>query len=222
MMNALADKTKMESLRDVDLGNVRGKFKIENGFLEVSPIPLKIGQVNLVIGGRQSLSGALAYTVDIDAPSGALGQSAFSALSNLSGGAIKTSDRVQVNLLVGGTTQKPSITGGEGGTGSEIKDQLTEAAENKLKDQLGTDVNLDKDSLKAQVKNVTQQAKDSLKNVANQTKKDVEDSLKNALNKEAEDLKQQVKDGVSGELKGTLDDLKDKFGFPKKKNKKNN
>jgi hypothetical protein len=220
VMNALADKTKIDALRTVDLGNIRGNFKIENGFLEVSPIALKIGNVNLTIGGKQSLTGELAYLVNLDAPSGTLGQSAFTALSNLSGNAIKASERVTVNLLVGGTAQKPTIQGGDGGTGSEVKDQLTEAAEDKLKDKLGTDVNLEKDSLKAQVKDATQKAKDSLKNVANQTQKALQDSLKNALSNETKEVKDKIKDGVKEDLKGTLDDLKNKFGIPKKKKKK--
>ena len=226
LMNSLADKTKIESLRSIDLSNIKGKFKIENGFLEISPILLKIKDISLTISGKQNLSGNLNYNVDIDAPSGALGQSAFSALSNLSGGAIKTSERVQVNLLVGGTTQKPQISGGGGGTGDLVKDQLTELAEDKIKDKVGADINLEKDSLKSQAGKIVQGAKDSLKNVVKQTGDNLKDSLTNKISDEKDNLKnkigEELKEGVSEDLKGTLDNLKDKFGFPKKKKKKNN
>lgn len=229
MMNALASKTNLQSLSKVDLNDVKGKFKIENGFLEISPINLKVKDIIMTLEGRQNLAGNLAYKVNIDAPPGTLGNAAFSALSSFSGGAIKASERVNVNLLIGGTVQEPKISGAGGGTGDEVKDQLTDLAEDKLSDKLGTDVNLNKDSLKSQVADLKNEVKDSVKSALNNTLNQAKDSLLNNVtsgkskDEIADELKKGIGDGTGGEtveeLKGKLDDLKDKFGFPKKKKK---
>ncbi|MEZ4826898.1 MAG: AsmA-like C-terminal region-containing protein [Bacteroidia bacterium] len=222
-MNALAEKTNIKALSKMDLRDLEGKFKIENGFLEISPINLKVKDIVVTMSGKQNIAGDLNYDLAIDAPSGSIGTSAFTALSNLSGGAIKTSERVNVNLKLGGTTLSPKITGAGGGTGDEIGNQLTDLAEDKISDKLGTDVQLNKDSIKSQISDLKKEAKDSLKSVVNQTANQVKDSLLNAVTngKTKEDLANELKEGIktqTGEdLKGTLNDLKDKFGFPKKK-----
>ncbi|MDX2249282.1 MAG: AsmA-like C-terminal region-containing protein [Bacteroidia bacterium] len=226
-MNALAEKTNLQVLSKLDLKEVQGKFKIENGFLEISPIDLKVKDILFTIGGRQNLTGNLDYEVKIDAPPGAIGNAAFSALSNLSGGAVKASERVNVNLKLRGTVTEPKVSGAGGGTGDEVGEQLTELAEDKISEKLGTDVQLNKDSIKSQISDLKKEAKDSLKSVATKTAQQVKDSLLNAATsgKTKEELAKELKEGIgdgiksqTGEdLKGTLNDLKDKFGFPKKK-----
>ncbi|MEZ4772818.1 MAG: AsmA-like C-terminal region-containing protein [Bacteroidia bacterium] len=222
-MNALAEKTNLKALSKMDLKDLQGKFKIENGFLEISPLNLKVQDILLTLSGRQNLTGNLDYDVQIDAPSGAIGNAAFSALSNLSGGAIKASERVNVNLKLGGTIEAPKISGAGGGTGDEVGNQLTNLAEDKLSEKIGTDVQLNKDSIKSQISDIKKEAKDSLKSVVNQTANQVKDSLLNSVTngktKEelAKELKEGIGEGAGEDLKGKLDDLKDKFGFPKKK-----
>ncbi|MFK7925742.1 MAG: AsmA-like C-terminal region-containing protein [Bacteroidia bacterium] len=225
MFTALADKTKLNALRNFNFKDVQGKFEIEDGFLIVAPIVLEYQGIKLNLSGRQSLAGNLDYKVTIDAPSGSVGAQAFQALGNLSGGAIQTNDRVVVNLLVGGTSKAPKISGAGGGTGDAVKDQALDIAENKLKEQTGLDVELNKDSLKAQAELAKQQAIDSARRAVESAKQQVKDSLQRVADdakKEAEKAledkaREQLGDSVVNKLKG----LKDKFGFPKKKKDKN-
>ncbi|MEL6592536.1 MAG: AsmA-like C-terminal region-containing protein, partial [Bacteroidota bacterium] len=223
LFTTLADKTKLNALREFSFDDVTGKFEIQDGFLIVAPIDLEYQGIKLNISGRQSLAGNLDYKVTIDAPSGSVGAQAFQALGQLSGGAVQSSDRVVVNLLVGGTSKAPSISGAGGGTGDAIKDQLVEEAEDKLKDQLGVDVQLNQDSLRAQAEAAKQQAADSARRALEQAKQQAKDSLQRVADeakKEAEQaLEDKAREQLGDSVVNKLKDLKDKFGFPKKKKK---
>ena len=224
IMNAIAEKTKIQSISKLDLSGVAAQFEIKEGYVQVKPFDLNIKDIKLRIGGRQYISGKIDYEVDIDAPSGSIGDAAFSALSNLSGTNIPTSDRIQVNLLVGGTATDPKISGGSGGTGSQIKQQAKQVAEDKLNEKLGTDVKLNKDSLKNQANEIKQQTQDSLKKVAEAAKQRAKDSIDAAVEKAkreaAKKAEEKAKEVLGDEATDALKNLKDKFGFPKKKKKK--
>ncbi|MEL6851728.1 MAG: AsmA-like C-terminal region-containing protein, partial [Bacteroidota bacterium] len=224
IMSALAEKTKINELKEADLSDLSGQFEIKDGFILISPLEIDIKGIKLTIGGRQNLAGKLDYDVTVDAPSGSIGNAAFSALSNLSGGGIKASERVVVNLLVGGTLDEPQISGGAGGTGDALKDQATALAEDKLKEQLGSEIELEKDSLKQQVDNLKNQVEDSVKQVIADKKTEAKDSLnqltEKAKQEAAQKLEEEAKKRLGDDATEALKSLKDKFGFPKKKKKK--
>ena len=230
MMASLSTKTKIGSLGSLNLANATGKFAIQDGFLIISPMDLKAGDITLTIGGRQNLAGNLDYSILVDAPSGKLDQAAVGALSNLTGIGLQTGDRIQVNLKVGGTHKNPSISGGSGGTGSELKNQLTESAEEELEKRLGTNVELDKDSIKQQISETKEQLKDTIQTVVAETKEQVKDTVQALVEEKKEEIKSEVSSQVGDKVeevigedaKDQLDQLKEKFGLPKlgKKKKK--
>ncbi|MEM7367527.1 MAG: AsmA-like C-terminal region-containing protein [Bacteroidota bacterium] len=224
MLSSLSEKTKIESLGTLNLADASGKFEIRDGFLIVSPIDLKAGDVVMTIGGQQSLAGNLDYLVSLDAPSGKLDQAAIGALSNLTGAGLTTGDRLKINLTVGGTHSSPKISGGSGGTGDQLKDQLTETAEQKLEQQLGTDVELNKDSLTSQLTETKEEVKDSIKELVEDTKAQAKDTLQALVDDKKEEVKDEISkevgDVLGDEAKSQLEELKNKFGLPKRKKKK--
>lgn len=227
MFSAISSKTSITDLIPIDLNDLRGSFKIEDGFLIISPLNFPIKDIKLSLAGKQNLAGAMNYTFQIDAPNGQLSQQAISSLSSLSGVAITTSDRLIVNMTIGGTVSNPTISGAGGGTGAEIKGQVTQAAEDKLNDQLNTDLSLNQDSLKQQARQTSQQAKDSLKAIAQQTQQAVQDSIDQALQQAKSEAKTQAKQAADDALddligedpQKKLDALKSKLPFSKKKKK---
>ena len=225
LMNAVAEKTKLSSISKINLEKVAAQFQIKDGYIELKPFDILLPQdIKLTLGGRQNITGEMDYRLAIDAPPGSLGNAAFGALSNLSGGAIKASERVQVNLRVGGNTEAPVVSGGGGGTGDQIKNQATDLAEDQLQKSLGTEVQLEKDSLKKQAEELSEAAKDSAKKVVEQAKQQAQDTVKKVVDKATEEAKnaaeEKVKETIGDEATETLKNLKDKFGFPKKKKKK--
>ncbi len=221
LTSAIASKTNISALSSWDLKDIKGVFRIEDGKLHFDPIDIKLGDVVLNLGGAQSLQGDIRYTLGIDAPSGSLGQAAFQSLSSLTGTTINPGERVQVNLLVTGTGKDPKISASGGGTASVLEDQAKQALENRLNDQLGTDISLNRDSLRVQADQMRQRTEDSLRAVALQAKQQVQDSLKSLADSarvEAQRaLEEELKNQVGDEVNDKLKDLKDKIKLPKRK-----
>ncbi len=213
MLSAIEENVKLAQLTPIDLKDIQGSFRVEEGFLIIAPIDFQVKQTQLTLEGRQSLAGALDYQVKVDAPSGAVDQAAVAALSNLTRTQLQNSERVTVNLAVGGTYQKPSISGGGGGTVDQLTDQLADQASQALKDQTGLDVDLNTDSLKQQAQQASQQAKDSIATLAAQTQQQVKDSLASL----AQQAKQEAERKAKEEAQKKLDDLKNRFGLPGRK-----
>ncbi|MDP5171310.1 MAG: hypothetical protein NWR72_13785 [Bacteroidia bacterium] len=215
---ALASNTNISELKTMSLKDIKGMFKVENGTLTFEPFDIKLGNMLLSLGGAQNLAGGIRYDVKIDAPAGSLGTAAFQSLGKLTGGALNPGERVEVNLIVSGTAKDPKISGAGGGTASLLKDQATSALEGELNDKLGTDISLNKDSLKAQANAAKQRAEDSLRTLANQAKQQAKDTIA-ALADSAkiraqqaleEELKKQAGEDVTEKLK----DLKEKIKLP--------
>ena len=217
LLSGISSVTKLQNLTPVDLKEVAGKFEIADGFLRIAPIDLKAGETVLTFSGSQRLTGEMDYVVQVDAPSNRVDQAATAALSRLAGTTIATGDRLQVNLRVRGTRANPQITGAGGGTGDQVKDQLTTAAEDKLNQALGTDVSLNRDSLRGQAQAIGQVASDSVKALAQEAKQQVADSLAALGDQAKETLQEEAKERVGEGAQQALDSLKAKFGWPKKK-----
>ncbi|GAB4413309.1 MAG: hypothetical protein OHK0039_20110 [Bacteroidia bacterium] len=229
LLTQLSGVTKLQALTPVDLKEMQGKFEIKDGYLRISPIDLRAGETVITLGGSQSLAGKMDYTIAIDAPSGRVDQAATQALGRLTGVALQTSDRVVVNLRAQGPWQNPRISGAGGGTADQVQDQLTQTAEDKLAEQLGTRVQLEKDSLRGQVKKTQAQIQDSIKAAAQEAARTAaqraRDSLANLAGQSGgqikEEVKQQAGEIIGQEAEETLKNLKDKFGFPTNKKNKN-
>ncbi|MEM6804448.1 MAG: AsmA-like C-terminal region-containing protein [Bacteroidota bacterium] len=232
ILSKVQEKTKLNALSagKIDIQDIIAQFEIKDGFIEVKPFNFSVQGINLRLGGKQNITGALDYSLDIDAPSGSIGNAANSALSSLSGGALKTGDRIQVNLNIGGTFQQPIVSGGQGGTIDQLKQQAADAAVDKLEDKLGvgeTGISANKDSLKQQADELAAKAKDSLNQVVENAKQQAKDSVQQVIDKTKDQAQQkaeeELKRAVGDEAAEALEKLKDKvklpFGRKKKKDK---
>lgn len=231
--NRLSEVTKIADFKEINLQKASSKFVIKDGWLEVAPFDVKTKDINLNVGGKQALSGNIDYLVKVDAPLGKGGEAAQKALSTLTGGAIQNTGRLKVDLKLGGTAQNPIITGINGGTTADIKDQAIDLAKDKaedlIKDKTGVDVPLNKDSLKNKIEDkkdeIINQAKDKaeeLKNKAEEEAKKKEEEIRKKLEEErrkkeeeirkkAEEAKKRTEDSI----KKALDKLKGNLGIPK-------
>ncbi|MEL6256328.1 MAG: AsmA-like C-terminal region-containing protein, partial [Bacteroidota bacterium] len=229
LISKVQEKTKINALNGgkIDLNDIIAQFEIKDGFIEVNPFDFNIKGIRFTLGGKQNITGALDYSLDIDAPAGSIGNAAYSALSGLTGGSLKTSERVQVNLNVGGTFQEPTVSGGSGGTVDQLKDQAADLATDKLKDKLGVGEDtpdLNKDSLKQEADKLAQQAKDSARQVVENAKEQAKDSLTNVIDKTKDQAQQkaeeELKKAVGDDAAKALEKLKDKVKLPFGRKKK--
>jgi hypothetical protein len=219
IFDLLAKVTQLDELKKLDLSGAKGWFEIANGIIEVKPFDLKTRNAVITLGGTQSLSGDLNYSLDLDMPAGKVSQAAMSSLSKLAGTSLEPSERVQMSFTVGGTVEDPKIQNARSNTANQLKDELADKASQALKDRTGVDVKVD--SVGKQLKDLQQAAKDSARLAAERAKQAAVDSAKAVLEKEKqkakEKLEEELKKQLGDDAKDKLDELKNKLKFPKKK-----
>ena len=213
-MSKISQEIKVAELAGFDLKDVKGSFSIEDGYVNIAPITLTKNDISITIGGRQNIGGDLDYQMALDIPSGQLGEAAFSAISKLAGTDIPANERMVLDFNVGGTANAPQILGLKSDLASSMKDQATDALKDKLTDKLGqeTGIQLKTDSTSL-AESIKDQAKDTLKATADKLTEQAKDSV----TKVVED---KVTEVIGEEAKDKLEELKNKFPFPKKKKKK--
>ncbi|MEQ9402236.1 MAG: AsmA-like C-terminal region-containing protein [Cyclobacteriaceae bacterium] len=186
------------SLKDVLIAT-----SIKNGRLFVEPFDLEVNGQKATVGGSNSLDGDLDYAMLMkEIPTGAIGSAVNSALSSLTGGTKLVSDKIDLNLGIGGTYEDPKIkllgsspssSGQSTGVKAAFKDQL-----NSKVDEEKAKAEAELAAKKAEAEAKAKAAADSLKVVAAAKKKAAEEAAKKKIEEEkkkaAEDAKNKVKD----------------------------
>jgi len=169
--------TKVSNLLPLQLKDILLQFEIKDGKVFVKPFDVNVGKTIMKIQGNQSISGALDYLVNMDIPVGAAGTAVNSKIAGLTGQGNTGSDKVHVNLLVGGTFEHPTVGIDKAAAKEKAKEAVKESVKQAVVDQIKTNPEIQK------AKDEAEKAKQALEN----QKKETEERLK----KEAEAKKQQ-------------------------------
>lgn len=202
----IADKIKLNQIREIKLKNTKIKFKVENGRISVEPFDIEMGKGKMTVAGSNGLDQSMAYDVAIDMPPGAAGAAAMSAVGSLIGKGVDPNANFKVNVGLGGTVDNPKITyvrnaKGEGAA-DLVKQEVTEVVD-KAKDSVKTVINnvvddtkqkareqadkilRDAEAAAAKIRQEGKNAADKIRSEANSKADDIEKSAKNPLEKAA-------------------------------------
>lgn len=148
-MNSLADKLKLNDLKEVILTNTNVSYEVADGKVKLkNPVDFKVGNIGVRIleEGYTTFDQGLNYVMKLDVPAAAIGASAGGVLDNMlkevnrSGTDLKAGERLNINALVGGTIQKPVISTSLKDIGkdaiNQVKDQAKQVIDNTKKEAL--------------------------------------------------------------------------------------
>lgn len=193
-LNKIADVVKMTAFKDPELKNVNLSFKFINGRVHVQPFNTKVGPVDASIFGSHGFDQTLDYVMETSVPTAALG----SEVNNIVGGLVaqanglganfSVGDKIDVDILIKGTSDNPKITprfGGTSGGGASATEDLKKKAEEELKKQqeeLERKARAEADKLKSQAeaeaKRLQQEAERKAKEEADKLKREAEEKAK--------------------------------------------
>jgi hypothetical protein len=194
VFSTISTMTKLKDLDPLAMKDVNVKFKISDGKIAVDPFDLKAGNTKMNISGNQSIDGALDYLIKMDVPAGAAGANVNDALSKLTGGTPSGNENVKMDFKVGGTYKDPKI----GLSGSNMKDQAKDVIKNAVENKIKDEVNNNQD---------VQKAKDD----ADKAKKDAEDKAK----QEEDRLRKQADERINAQKDSLAKMAKDKLKIKK-------
>jgi hypothetical protein len=189
--------SKLDNTNEVKLDDVKVQAEIKDGRLAVKPFDVKMGKYEATIDGSTGLTGDIAYNLQLNVPTGSMGQAANQAISGLLGNNVNAvGNSVNLNFNITGSYDDPKVKLGK--TTTEGGGSVTSS----VKEQVGNKLNEEKDKLKAEAEETVQAAKDSAKAEAERLKKKAEEEAK----KKAEEEKEKLKDKAKSKLKDIFGD----------------
>lgn len=186
--------------KKISLKDVLIATEIKDGRLFIEPFDLQVNGQKATLGGSNTLDGQLDYSMLLrDIPTGAIGAALNTAIGSLIGGKKLVSDKINLNLAIGGTyddVQVKLLGTSQSGSGST---SATAAFKQELSSKVGeekakVDAEIAKKKAEAQAK--AKAASDSAKVAAAAKKKAVQDSINAVLEAEKKKAEEAAKSKV--------------------------
>lgn len=133
----LGETLKIEQLKNMEVNDVNARYAIKNGRLNLEPFDVKVAGIKTNISGSTGLDQTIDYKYKMEIPRSMFGGAANNVLNGLmaqanakAGTNIALGDKINVNVLMGGTVTKPIIKTSmkdEGGGNSAVSTVTTQA-----------------------------------------------------------------------------------------------
>lgn len=203
-LDQIAEVVKMSAFKDPEFKNVNLSFKFINGRVHVQPFDTKVGPVSTSIFGSHGFDQTLDYVMQTSVPTAALG----SEVNNIVGGLVAQAnsrgtnftvgDKIDVDILIKGTSDKPKITprfGGTSGGGASATEDLKKQAEEELKRQ------------QEELERKAREEAEKLKNQAEAEAKRLQEEAERKAKEEAERLRKEAEERAKKEGEKILNGL---------------
>lgn len=196
--NKIADALKMEQFKKLALNNINVSFKFKDGRVQVEPTDIKLGDIYGKVRGSNGFDQTIDYVWSMNIPRSRFGAAANAVLNNLTAQAaqqgINTNigELINVDILIGGTVQQPTIKTNLHEKGKDamenIKEQVKEKVEEKVKEKV-EDV---KAKASAEAEKILQEAQVKADQIKAEGKR-LADQIRSEANTQAQKIESQAK-----------------------------
>ena len=189
VLTRISEVTNLSEVKNLVVENKDIGAEIVGGNLVIKPFDINVKDIKMTIGGTNGIDGKIAYVTALDVPTGKVGQALNAKLTSLTGlKDIKGTERVTLNLNIGGTLTDPKVAL----SGSSAKGQAKAVVQSMVESKLGAA----KEDLAAK----KQAAQDSIKNVLEARRLETEAKVKEELEKKRKEAEEKLKKGASEQL----------------------
>lgn len=198
LLNNIASVTKLSQLNNLSLSNTEMSLNIQNGRIHIQPFNFKSGNTNMVISGSQGLDQSIDYKMAIDVPWEELGAASGMVDNLLKGSPIAglagnlKPEKIRLNLLVGGTFNKPSVKMGKPEAIKGNGQTTGNTVQNMVQQQI--------DDTKAKAEEAAQKALDSARRAAEQKAEQIKQEAQRQAQQKIEEQKTKVIDQLKKKL----------------------
>ncbi len=202
----VAEVLRMDRFRELNVSNVNISFSFVNGRISYKPFDVVLEGIPTNVSGSTGFDQSIDFTLAMNAPVSKLPSAATGVISgliskaNAKGANFSMSENVKLNVLIGGTVTKPTVS-------TDIKQttgNLIQAASDKAKEEIEKKKKELEEKAKAEAERLKKEAEDKARQEAEKLKKEAEERAKKEKEKLKKEAEQKAKDA-----------LKDLFG-PKK------
>jgi len=194
VLDKISQLTNLTEVKNLIVENKDFAAELVGGNLVVKPFDINVKDIKMTVGGTNNVDGNIAYVTALDVPTGKIGNALNAKLTSLTGlQDIKGTDRVTMNLNIGGTLTNPKVSLAGGSAKAQAKDLVKNVVQSKL------------EVAKANLEEKKQAAQDSIKSILAAKRVETETKLKTELEakrKQAEDnLKKQASEKLNNLFK---------------------
>ncbi|MGV3503097.1 MAG: AsmA-like C-terminal region-containing protein [Adhaeribacter sp.] len=198
ILDQISTLTNLQEVKNLVVEHKDIGAEIVGGNLVIKPFDIQVEDIKMTVGGTNGIDGKLAYVTSLDVPTGKVGNALQAKLTSLTGVKdIKGTDRVTLNLNIGGTLTAPKVSLASSSAKGQAKAVVQSVVQSKLADA--------KQQLEA--KKVV--AQDSLKKVLEARRVETEAKAKEEIEKKRKEAEERLRN----EAKNKLNNL---FSKPKK------
>jgi hypothetical protein len=168
-LEKLAERLKINELKNISLREIREQFEFSAGKVFVKPFKLKIKDIEMEIAGMHGFDQAMDYTIHMKIPRALLGTSGNEVLNDLAAKAsgrgipVKLSETVNLNVKMLGTLTSPDIRLDLKESATSLADDIKEQAKDFAQAKIDSSKKAVNDTIQSIKKEVVKQATDRLK-----------------------------------------------------------
>jgi hypothetical protein len=135
----ISNALKLDESKSNVLNDINAKFTIKDGKVIVDPFNIKLRSINMLLGGEHSLDQSMNYLLKLAVPRSEFGSAANEVINNLVASAaakglkVDPSEKVNIDVKIGGTLLDPKFSLDMGGAGQASMDQLKEQVQTQIK-----------------------------------------------------------------------------------------
>jgi hypothetical protein len=193
IVDQISSLTRFDELKSFVIENKKIDAQIIDGSLVIKPFDLKVGNINMTVGGTNNVNGNIDYVTALNVPAGKVGRELNTRLASLIGSDdLKTSERITLNLNIGGTLSQPRVALAGGSVKAQAKDVVQSVVQNKV------------DEAKLQLEQRKQQLQDSVKNELDRKRLEAENMARQELEKKRLEAEQQIKKQATNKITDLL------------------
>lgn len=202
-LTKLAEALKMDQFKQIGLSNIDLSFDFMDGRIYIKPFETSLAGYKTKIEGSNGFDQTIDYKLNLEIPTSQLPSAATSVIkglvsqANSKGANLSLGDKVNVNVMMGGTVEHPEIKTGlkeaSGKIGDQLKDKAKEELDKKKKEL--------EDKAKSEADRLKKEAEDKAKSEADRLKKEAEAKAKTELEKAKKDLENKTKDALKNVFK---------------------
>ncbi|WP_266203605.1 AsmA family protein [Pontibacter kalidii] len=194
VVEKISNLTNLQELQSFVIENKMIDAQIVDGKLVVKPFNLSIGDINMSVGGSTAASGNMDFTTALNVPTGKVGQQLGSRLAGILGENqnLVNTERVTLNLSVGGTFKDPKVAL----AGGSVKEKAADVVESVVQEKLNV--------VKQQADARKQQLQDSVNAEVDRRKQELERKAQEELQKKRQEAEQQIQKQATDKVGGFL------------------
>lgn len=160
----VADKIKVNKLKQLTIAATKILYEVKDGRIWVEPFDIPISDGNMRVNGSHGIDQTMDYDLDLDLPAGVAGAAAMKAVSGLLGGGGGATDRLKAVVGLGGTVDNPKI--------KYVKSEATDEAKEMVEEKIGEA----KEMAEEKIEEVKEKVEEKIEEVKEEVDKKVEEA----------------------------------------------